>query len=275
MKALRSFLLALAPFALLSGQASADTVIVNQNGLNFVPADITISVGDTVRWIRNSGFHDVVEGTDGTFDGDEAFFSDLDDVVTQFDFVFDATFVAANPRPGGVYDYFCSPHFNFGMVGTVTVLDGEPGTSFCDCSGGNSPCSNPGGAGEGCANSTGTGATLSGAGSTSALTDDLTLSGSNLLPGQASLLFMGTAQVNGGMGFTFGDGLRCAGGQVTRLGVRIPNGSGDATWGPGLNSGGLWAASDTRHFQIWYRNTTGGPCGNQFNVSNGYSVTFN
>lgn len=116
---------------------------------------------------------------------------------------------------------------------------------------------------------------ISGTGSTSASADDITFNGSGMLSGQAALLFVGTIQVNGGLGLSFGDGLRCAGGQVTRLGVRIPNGSGAATWGPGLNSASNWGAGDTRHFQIWYRDTVGGPCGNQFNVSNGYSVSFN
>lgn len=264
----------LASLSLFAGVASADTVIVNQFGLNFDPVNVVIEPGDTVRWIRNSGTHDVTSGTDGTVDGDEIFFGLLDEPNPVFEHTFDAAFLAANPMPGGVYDYFCSPHFNFGMVATVTVAE-EPGTSFCDCSGNNSPCTNPGGAGEGCANSSGSGATLGGSGSANALVDDLTLSASNLIPGQASLLFMGTIQVNGGAGLPFGDGLRCAGGAVTRLGVRIPNGSGGATWGPGLNSGGIWTAGDTRTFQTWYRDTTGGPCGNQFNVSNGYEVTFN
>ncbi|MFT7669635.1 MAG: plastocyanin [Planctomycetota bacterium] len=268
-----NFLRLFAPLFLLSSMASADTIVVTQSGFTFQPQDITIATGDTVRWVWESGNHDVVEGTDGTVDGDEAFYSILISAVPTFEFTFDAAFLAANPRPGNLYDYFCNPHFGFGMVGTVSVEDAV-GTAFCDC-GVTSACGNPSSPGEGCANSSGSGATLTGAGSGVALLDDLTLSASNLIPGQAALLFVGTIEVNGGNGLAFGDGLRCAGGSVTRLGVRIPSAGGNATWGPGLNSASNWSSGDTRNFQVWYRDSTGGPCGNQFNLSNGYGITFN
>jgi len=258
----------------LTSAASADTIVVQQVNFTFQPADIVINAGDTVRWVWNGGDHDVTEGTDGTVDGNEDFFGLLDPQNQTFEVVFDAAFLAANPQPGNLYNYFCSPHFFFGMVGTVTVVD-QPGTSYCDCPTPAAICGNAGAPGEGCANSSGSGAVLSASGSANALVDDLTFSGSGLLPGQAALLFTGPSQVNGGAGSPFGDGLRCVAGQVTRLPVRIPNAAGEATWGPGLNSGGLWAAGDTRNFQIWYRDSNGSPCGNPFNVSNGYSVTFN
>ena len=33
-------------------------------------------------------------------------------------------------------------------------------------------------------------------------------------------------------------------------------------------------AGDTKHYQCWYRNIVASPCGNDFNASNGYAVTW-
>ena len=269
---MRHLLLPLAA-SLLAAAASADVVTV-QVGTNFFsPKDVTIQAGDTVRWVHVSGVHDVTEGTDGTVDGDEAFYA----IVYQgtYEVVFDGALLSAHPRPGNRYDYFCSPHFFLGMTGSVTVIDaGGPGTSFCACDAGGAPCGNAGGAGEGCANSTGAGATLAAGGSASAAADDLSFTAGGLLPGQPALLFAGANAVNGGAGAAFGDGLRCAGGGVARLGVRIPDAGGGATWSGGLVALGGFAAGDVRRFQAWYRDPQGSPCGNGFNLSNGVEVTF-
>ena len=151
-------------------------------------------------------------------------------------------------------------------------------TAFCfgDGTGTPCPCNNPSapGAGEGCANSSGLGGLLVASGSNSVAADDLVMDASNLLPSQPALLFAGNNAINGGDGVTFGDGLRCAGQSVVRLGVRIPDAGGGATWGPGLRASGGWGSGDVRHFQGWYRDPVGGPCGSGFNLTNGLSVTF-
>ena len=278
MKLLQSFqriaLASLTAAAFFSGAANADTIVVTQINLSFQPADITINLGDTVRWIRTGGDHTVTEGQDGFVTGNEAFHSPLNAGTPVFEHTFDGAFVAANPRPGGIYLYECVPHFAFNMLGTVTVnSSSEPGASFCDCAGNNSPCNNPAGAGEGCANSTGSGAKLSATGSANALTDDITFLGSGLAPSKPTLLFYGTSQQNGGLGSPFGDGLRCAGGAIQRLNVVFSSPTGESTWGPGLNAG-LWSAGDTRQFQIWYRDPQGSPCGSGFNFSNAWTVTY-
>ncbi|MCB9914934.1 MAG: hypothetical protein H6828_07265 [Planctomycetes bacterium] len=258
----------------LSALGSANTIIVNQVNVSWSPANVTINLGDTVRWVRNSGTHDVCEGTDGTVDGDEAFYQLLDGINSTFEVTFDATFLAAHPRPGNKYDYFCSPHFFLGMVGTVTVA-GAPGTTYCACPAVSAPCGNAGTDGEGCANSTGHGAVLGGSGTSSVVADDLVMHAAQMPTNQPALLFAALNQVNGGAGNPFGDGLRCAGGSVVRLGVRIADASGSATWGPGLGATGGWSFGDTRRFQTWYRDPSGTPCGNAFNLSNGYEVLFN
>jgi len=169
------------------------------------------------------------------------------------------------------------------IEGTSTDNDGDgvpdecaAGTPYCfgDGSGTTCPCGNFGGSGEGCANSSGSGAYFFSTGSPSVSADDLGFDAFNLLPGQPALLFVGENQVNGGNGVVFGDGLRCAGFNVVRLGVRVPDGNGQASWGPGMGAQGGWSAGDTRNFQVWYRDPGGSPCGAGFNLSHGLSVVF-
>jgi len=160
-------------------------------------------------------------------------------------------------------------------AGSAYVFLTDVGSAYCfgDGSGSPCPCGNTGGAGEGCANSGGTGGQLMAFGSDSVAMDDLVLYGSHLPPSQPALLFAGANAVNGGNGAVFGDGLRCAGGSVARLGVGLPAANGYATWGPGLGAMGAWGAGDTRRFQAWYRDP-GGPCGTGFNLTNGTEITF-
>ncbi len=257
-----------------SATAGAETVIVQQIGNTFSPRDITIAVGDTVRWVHNGGSHSVTEGNDGTVNGNEAFHSWLlGGSTATFEVVFDAAFLAANPRPGDMYRYFCLPHFAMDMKGTVSVVTGTPWySSFCDCPTVNAPCGNAGASGEGCANSSGAGATLTMDGSGSVSQNDTTLQATNLLPGQPALLYSADNAINGGAGIPFGDGLRCTGGNLLRHGVAFPDATGTANWGPGVSGG--WGAGDTRNFQVWYRDPVGGPCSNGFNLTNGMTGNF-
>ncbi|MFT7670436.1 MAG: hypothetical protein ACI8X5_003145 [Planctomycetota bacterium] len=116
---------------------------------------------------------------------------------------------------------------------------------------------------------------MSASGATSVAADDIAFDGSLMPSNKPALLFVGTAQVNGGAGAVFGDDLRCAGGQISRLAVKITDAGGSATWGAGQNAGGIWSAGETRYFQVWYRDPQSGPCGSGFNVSNVYQVLFN
>lgn len=150
-----------------------------------------------------------------------------------------------------------------------------PGVAYCagDGSGAACPCANVGGAGAGCANSGGTGVMLGSQGSSSVLANDLVLRGSGLPAGQLALLYMGTHAIGGGLGVSLGDGLRCVGGGVRRLGLRLADSAGDATWGPSLTQGLGNAAGSTDRFQVWCRDPAG-PCNQGSNLSNGYAVTW-
>jgi hypothetical protein len=149
----------------------------------------------------------------------------------------------------------------------------EVGVAYCDGTSGLCPCGNNGGPGRGCINSTGAGAGLEGAETDGIVNDDLELTVFNTRPGASVLLFHGTATTGGGFGLPFGDGLRCVGGSIVRMGVRISDATGSVTWGPGLAAQNGWSVGQTVYFQGWYRNVQG-PCASGFNLTNGLQVTF-
>jgi plastocyanin len=272
---MRRHLFSLVTLLLLGGMGQADIITVTQATAAFVPQEITIDLGDTVRWVHTAGNHTVTEGTDGWLpNGSEAFHSSLTSGFPTFEVTFDEAFLAAHPRAGNRYDYGCIPHFFFGMVGSVTVA---PGSSYCsgDGSGTACPCGNLGGAGEGCANDTGSGGLFSASGSASVSADDLVLTVTNLTPGPG-LFFQGDNAINSGNGNPFGDGLRCAGGNVVRLEVRVANSANKFTTDTTISiatKGGV-SAGQTKRYQYWYRDTGNSPCSSLSNLSNGYEITF-
>lgn len=152
---------------------------------------------------------------------------------------------------------------------------GPPPAPYCfgDGSGVPCPCGNTGPVGHGCRNSLALGAVLSATGSAGTGADDLTLGGSRLPLAAPCLLVVGSTAVQGGAGVAFGDGLRCVGGAVTRLGVKLSGPTGAVVYGPGLGGIGGWQAGDVRRFQIGYRDPLG-PCGTGFNFSNGIEIVF-
>lgn len=149
------------------------------------------------------------------------------------------------------------------------------GYCFGDGSATDCPCGNgsASGAEQGCAHSGGFGAQLVARGSPSIADNSQVFTVELLPPNKPCVLFMGNSPLNGGAGVVFGDGLRCAGPSVRRLGVRSGDVNGSASWGPGLSSLGYWSAGDTRYFQVWFRDS-GGPCGSATNMSSALAVTF-
>jgi hypothetical protein len=163
------------------------------------------------------------------------------------------------------------------MFGSVTVLPSSaPGTSFCsgDGSGAACPCTNSGANGVGCANSTGSGAELDSAGSASVSAGDLVLTGAGLVPSQPGLYFQGNNAVSSGAGLAFGDGLRCAGGGVVRLQVRVADASGASATSVNIAASAGVSAGQTKRYQLWYRDPSVSPCGTGFNLTNGVEVVF-
>lgn len=190
----------------------------------------------------------------------------------------------ARPTHDGALSVMVTASSNFDIADLGSGLDvylvsplggGSVGVSFCTT--GDSigcPCGNPGSADEGCANGTGAGALLTGAGIASAGASTLILSGDQLIPSQPGLYFQGNNQVAGGQGIHFGDGLRCAGGGVIRLQVRFSSAAGQSETSIDVGSAGGVSAGDIRRYQIWYRDPAGSPCGALFNLSNGLEIVW-
>lgn len=150
----------------------------------------------------------------------------------------------------------------FDPGGTTAYCFGDGSTTLC-------PCGNLGGAGEGCANTTGNGATLAASGTAQVGSDSLVLSSTQCPPGVPGLFFQGDAAQ--ATPVVFGDGLRCVQGNIQRLGVVFVDGSGIANSLGSISVLGAVNPGDTKHYQFWYRDV-GGPCASDFNTSHALSV---
>ncbi len=153
-----------------------------------------------------------------------------------------------------------------------------PAFCFGDGSASACPCGNAGAPGAGCANSATAGGMLSATGAASVSADTVVLAVAGLPPTAPGLYFQGTGRVNAGLGNAFGDGLRCAGGSVVRLGTK-PSSAGTSSY-PGAGDasvstrGMLPAAGGTRTYQVWYRNVASFCTPDAFNLTNGVEIAW-
>jgi len=90
-------------------------------------------------------------------------------------------------------------------------------------------------------------------------------------PNSSALYFQGSTVVNFGEGAAFGDGLRCVGGAIVRIGT-VTNSAGGGS-ARALPTTGL-AAGDTRVYQIWYRNAADFCTSSTFNLSSAFATTW-
>ncbi len=162
------------------------------------------------------------------------------------------------------------------VAGGDVVLPGR----FCfgDGAGATCPCGNtsPPGDSLGCTNSGGLGGGVVATGWPSLSADSIVIAGSNM-PNSFALYLQGTGQVNGNTGIAFGDGLRCVGGAITRLGTKL-NAAGASHYpGPGdpsVSVRGLVTAPGDRYYQVWYRDAVPFCTAATFSLTNGARVTW-
>ena len=98
------------------------------------------------------------------------------------------------------------------------------------------------------------------------------------IPGPG-LFFQGTAQYASGAGIAFGDGLLCAGGTITRMGVVFPAGSsasypGGLTPNPVHVAGAPITSGDVRYYQCWYRDAASFCTSETYNLTPGLAITW-
>jgi plastocyanin len=98
-------------------QRASETVDVDVISNSFDPDPITITVGDTVRWTRVEGSHNV------TADDNSFTSGPVGSSWPPFEQTFDTP---------GTYQYHCDAHFLFGMAGTITVVAGPDPTPTAD-----------------------------------------------------------------------------------------------------------------------------------------------
>ncbi|MFC2111172.1 T9SS type A sorting domain-containing protein [Bacteroidota bacterium] len=101
----------------LSTKATIHIVKVWDGYLSFLPAQLTINLGDTIQWLpldQPSMMHTVTSTT-------------IPFGAAYFDQVWKApadTFFQYIPQVAGLYNYVCTPHASSGMAGSFTVLSG-------------------------------------------------------------------------------------------------------------------------------------------------------
>ncbi|MFT4540593.1 MAG: hypothetical protein ACI841_000415 [Planctomycetota bacterium] len=149
---------------------------------------------------------------------------------------------------------FCNfTNWDFG-IDNIRIAVGDVGSNYCTSS----------------ANSTGAAAVITASGTNSVGDNALSLH-AGPVPNQPGLFYYGPNQIQ----LTFGNGTRCVGGNVGRLGVVIPVANEyssliDNTNPPSaatqITSGSTW------NFQCWYRDPAAG--GAFFDLSDGLSITF-
>ena len=168
----------------------------------------------------------------------------------------------------------------------ATASSHAQGTGYCfgdPGSGTPCPCNNDNDGsvpGSGCDNGVfWSGAQLTGSGIAEVTADTLVLATTHLEPNNAGLYFQADNDLSPGS--IWGDGLRCAGGNLKRLGVRFADAGGYSdtsgfSYTISAKAGNI-SAGDTKYYQCWYRTTQNPPCGNgvnDFNTSNGYAITW-
>ncbi len=150
---------------------------------------------------------------------------------------------------------------------------------FCsgDSSAAACPCANSGLPARGCASSVNLGgARLRTFGIATLGADTLSLRGSGMTNSTA-LYIQGSTQAQGGSGIVFGDGLRCVGGNILRLGSAQNSGGYSlypAAGNPSVSQRGLVTAPGTRTYQVWYRDAAPFCTPSTFNLTNGVVVTW-
>ncbi|MGH9173505.1 MAG: plastocyanin/azurin family copper-binding protein [Vicinamibacterales bacterium] len=97
-------------FALASTGGGGQIVEVRLTAnLTFVPAQVTISPGQTIRWVNEAAAPDHTVTPDGHSEW-------TSQPMTDAGQTFEHTFNSA-----GSFPYFCEPHLSQGMTGTITV----------------------------------------------------------------------------------------------------------------------------------------------------------
>jgi len=286
---------------------------VSITGGGFSPANLNVNVGDTVVFTNASGGTQTVTSTTAPYEYDSGAMANGQLFTNTFvrpgvyaftstNGGFNGTVTVSGATTAVDSTYSGGGLYRFAMTGDASpagsalayeleftdwagnvrvttarqiVREDAVGTPFCfgDGSGTTCPCAAVGAVGNGCPNSgSAAGANLTATGSDAVVNASLTLVATQCPSSVPGLFFQGQTAIAGGQ--LFGDGLRCAGGQVIRLEVAFTDGGGNAASTIDVASVGGVTAGQTFRYQYWYRDPSGS-CGGGFNTSNGVEIAWN
>ena len=93
------------------------------------------------------------------------------------------------------------------------------------------------------------------------------------MPNSGALYYQGTTQID----TSFGDGKRCVGGTIVRIGTKLNTG-GTSQYPAGndtlISVRGMNAPGAVRNYQVWYRNAAPFCTPSTFNLTNAVKVTW-
>ncbi len=175
----------------------------------------------------------------------------------------------------GNFAFIASVQASVSVQVCYTYLPSSTGSTYCFGDGSSlaCPCGNFGSSGNGCASSVNSaGANLTASGIPSISADSFALQGAGM-PNSAALYYQGTTQIDG----YFGDGKRCVGGSIVRIGTKL-NIGGMSRYPVGADTlislRGMNSAGAIRTYQVWYRNAAPYCTPSTFNLTNGLKVTW-
>ena len=116
---MKKLLLALFILSSFNSKGTIHTIGVWGGYYEFVPASITIQLGDTLQWESFAGLLPMMLHT---ITSDK-----IPAGAVSFDQVWQMpadTFFQYIPQVAGLYQYVCTPHIPNGMIGNFTVIDG-------------------------------------------------------------------------------------------------------------------------------------------------------
>ncbi len=160
----------------------------------------------------------------------------------------------------------------------IAALGGNVGSAYCfgDGSGVLCPCAGFGGAGEGCANSTGVGAVLQASGSASLSGDTFALHASGLPSNGIGLIVRTPISTISPNGSPFGNGLYCLSGTSVQRGQVLTSVTGTLDFPnfKGAPYGAGKAPGDPDFLQLWYRDALNLCAQPTVNFSNAWFVAW-
>lgn len=110
MKTLKTFLII--SLLLVFTRVNSAIVVINQSGSTFSPKNVTVNVGDVIKWVWSGGTHTTTSTT--IPQGATSWDAELTSTSTTFEY----TVTVA-----GKYSYVCTIHESMGMVGSFTTSD--------------------------------------------------------------------------------------------------------------------------------------------------------